>query len=124
MNPFAGVLAGFAAGFLAGCGLGGGAPLMLYLSRMDLSQQAVQGAGLLCFLPAALAALRGHIRARGVDWTAARPAAAGGLVTAALGALLAQTIDGVWLRRLFGLLLLSIGLRELLGRAPRARPDA
>ncbi|MDR1157844.1 MAG: TSUP family transporter [Oscillospiraceae bacterium] len=116
MNPFIGALVGLAAGLLAGCGLGGGAPLMLYLSLTGLPQQAVQGAGLLCFLPAALTALWGHIRTRGVDWPTVPPAAAGGLATAALGAFLAQNIDGVWLRRLFGLLLLIMGLRELLTR--------
>ena len=63
----------------------------------------------LCALSAAIYLFRG-----GVDFTAALPYLAGGLLGGLLGGKLFKQLNMVWLRRLFALLLLYGGVRALL----------
>lgn len=63
----------------------------------------------LCVLSAAIYLFRG-----GVDFTAALPYLAGGLLGGLLGGKLFKRLNMVWLRRLFALLLLYGGVRALL----------
>jgi len=112
-------LAGLAAGALTGLGVGGGGLLMLYMTTKalgGLDQHMAQGVNLWYYLPAAGASLVTHIRERNVDWKVVLPAVAGGLVTSALGAWLSHLVDAELLRRLFGGLLLYIGVRELFAK--------
>lgn len=110
-------LAGLAAGALTGLGVGGGGLLMLYMTTLGgLEQHMAQGVNLFYYLPAAGASLVTHIRQRNVDWKVVLPAVAGGLLSAALGAWLSHLVDAGLLRKLFGALLLYIGVRELFGK--------
>ena len=114
-------LAGAATGLLSGWGIGGGTLLMLYMVLIrGIPQQAAQGINLLYFLPCAGGALWGHIRDRRVAWRAAGFSLLGGLVTSAVFAFLAQHVEGAWLRRLFGVLLLLVGGLEVFHKKPKA----
>lgn len=115
-------LAGLATGVLSGFGLGGGTLLMLYMTWLGgLSQHAAQGINLLYFLPCAAGALTAHIRNGQVEARAAVPAILGGLPMAALAAWAAMTLDGGVLRKVFGAVIVAVGLRELLAKAPAQR---
>ena len=110
-------LAALLAGALTGLGVGGGGLLMVYMTTLGgLEQLKAQGINLMYYLPAAGAALVTHIREHTVDRKTLWPAIAGGLVSAALGAWLSHMIDTALLRKLFGALLLVVGVRELFGK--------
>ena len=96
---------GVATGIISGFGIGGGSLLVLYLTA--------GGINLLYFIGCAPAALVGHIKNKLVEWRAALWCAAAGIAVAIPTSLLADNLNSDWLRRLFGLVLLYIGVKEL-----------
>lgn len=101
-------------GFLSGLGTGGGSLLMLWLTAvLGMPQQTAGGVNLLFFLPAALVACllrrkQGTLRLRRV-----LPAVVGGCCAAFAFSRLGTHMDTRILRRLFGVLLLLTGFREV-----------
>lgn len=105
---------GVATGIVSGFGIGGGSLLVLYLATVTgASQYTAGGINLLYFIGCAPAALIGHIKNKLVDWRTALWCAASGVAVAIPTSLLADNFNNDWLRRLFGILLLYIGIREL-----------
>ena len=107
------VLASVGAGILAAMGLGGGGVLLLYLSAVGISQLQAQGINLLFVLPVGLCSLWFHRKNGLVDLSAAVPIAIGGIAGVWIGVLIAGNLPQELLRRLFGGLILVIGLREI-----------
>lgn len=104
-------------GILSGFGVGGGSLLLVYLTGIaGVEQTVAQGINLLYFLPAAAAALPAHFKNGYVEKNSAIPAILSGLVCAALAAWAATAMEVETLRRLFGVFLLWIGLKELFGK--------
>ncbi len=111
-------LVGFLTGIISGCGIGGGSLLILYLTSVaGVNQYQAGGINLLYFICCAPAALIGHIRQRRIEWKAVICCSIAGVVTSVLAALLAARMDVRLLHRLFGVLLLYIGAKELLAKA-------
>ncbi len=107
-------LIGVATGIISGFGIGGGSLLVLYLTAFaGVSQYTAGGINLLYFIGCAPAALIGHIRNRTIHWKAALWCALAGVTVAVPVSLLAANLDVNLLRRLFGLGLLYIGIKEL-----------
>jgi len=108
------VVIGVATGILSGFGIGGGSLLVLYLTAiLGMEQYTAGGINLLYFVGCAPAALIGHIKNRAIEWKAVLWCALAGVVVAVPVSLLAADIDTDLLRRLFGLGLLYIGIKEL-----------
>lgn len=108
------ILAGLVCGVISGLGIGGGSLLMVWMTAVaGLEQRTAQGINLLYFLPTAAASLILHFKNRMVDRHIAVPAAICGCITALLGAMLAQNLDTVFLKKLFSLFLLVVGAMEL-----------
>ncbi len=108
------VIIGFATGIISGFGVGGGSLLVLYLTTFaGVSQYDAGGINLLYFIGCAPAALIGHIRHRSIEWHAVCWCAAAGICTAIPAAMLASAIDTGILHRLFGIILLYIGTKEV-----------
>ncbi|MBQ8683266.1 MAG: TSUP family transporter [Clostridia bacterium] len=108
------VLVGIATGIISGFGIGGGSLLVLYLTAFaGVSQYTAGGINLLYFIGCAPAALIGHIRNRAIDWKSALWCAGAGVLVAIPVSLLAADLDTNLLRRLFGIGLLYIGIKEL-----------
>lgn len=108
------ILAGLVCGVISGLGIGGGSLLMVWMTAViGLEQRTAQGINLLYFLPTAAASLILHFKNRMVDRHIAVPAAICGCITAILGAMLAQNLDTVFLKKLFSLFLLVVGAMEL-----------
>lgn len=106
--------AGLASGILGALGLGGGSVLLLYLALVTGTDQLVaQGINLLFFLPVGAFSLWQHHRHGLVRWDLVLPALLPGLVGVWGGSLLAGYIGGEGLSKLFGVLLIVLGLREL-----------
>ena len=93
--------------------MGGGSLLLLYMTQLaHISQVQAQGINLLYFLPTAAAALPAHYKNGFLEKSAILPAVAAGLVGTALAAWVATSIDVALLRKLFGLFLIFVGIRE------------
>lgn len=111
------LLAGTATGVLSAFGVGGGSLLLIYLTSFaGVGQHQAQGINLLYFLPAAAAALPAHRKNGLLETGTILPAVLTGLATAALTAWVSNGLDTGLLRKLFGLFLLYVGLRELFHR--------
>ena len=115
------VIVGLATGILSGFGIGGGSLLMLYLTLIaGFPQQAAAGANLLYFIACAPAALISHFKNGLVEKQALFWCVLAGIPTSIAASLLAAATDLSLLRRLFGALLLYIGIKELRAKKPKA----
>ena len=112
---------GILTGIISGFGIGGGSLLILYLTAVaGIDQYSAGGINLLYFLCCAPAALISHIRHRRVEWQAVLWCSLAGAITSAVAAYFASGINTDWLRRLFGVVLLYIGIRELFAKKETA----
>ena len=108
------VLIGLATGIISGFGVGGGSLLVLYLTAFaNISQYEAGGVNLMYFLGCAPAALIGHIRNRAIEWRAVVWCGLAGVCSAIPAAMAAAAFDTRLLHRLFGIILLYIGTKEL-----------
>lgn len=109
------ILAGSALGFLSGVGVGGGSLLMLWLTLvLGMPHSIARGINLLFFIPSALIASLFRWRQGDLKLKKILPAIIAGCITAAFFSLLSKRIDVSLLKKLFGILLLFTGIRELL----------
>ena len=120
MTFAAAVVLGLLAGVLAGLfGVGGGILFVPTLVLLGLDTHEAVGTSLLAIIPTVAAATWRHQRYGNVRW---RPAVVLGLAAAAAaqgGALVAQSLDGATLRRLFAGFLLVVAA-QIAWRARRA----
>lgn len=111
------VLAGLLSGMAGAMGLGGGSVLLLYLTLWaGIPQLRAQGINLLFFIPNAVTALLLHSRSGLIDRRSALICAAGGILGAGAGFLLAGRAGEGGLRVIFGVFMLLLGLRELFAK--------
>lgn len=100
---------------LTALGMGGGGVLLIYLTAaLNTEQLVAQGINLLFFLPVAVVSLCVHFKNKLVKVKPALLLFLPALPGALLGVYLAGLLPGEWLRRIFALLLLVIGVRELM----------
>ena len=108
------LIIGTLTGIISGFGIGGGSLLVLYLTVFaSVAQYTAGGINLLYFIGCAPAALLGHIRQKNIEWHAVLWCSLSGIVVVIPSALLAAGMNTDLLRRLFGILLLYIGVKEL-----------
>jgi len=108
------VIAGFLSGLTASMGLGGGFILIIYLTffgKVD-SQSAAGGINLLFFLPIAFVSVLIHLKNKLIEKNILLVTAAAGIVGVGAGVLLLGFLDEKMLRKLFAVLLITVGLRE------------
>ena len=112
----------FVIALVSGMGLGGGGLFAVYLSLFtDVPQLSVQGFNLVFFLFAAGASVVVQLFKRKVNFTAVAIMTAAGLVGAALGVAIGGALPEEWLRRIFGLMLITVGILSL--RSAIRKPD-
>lgn len=115
------IIASFLSGLMGSLGLGGGGVLLLYLTLvLHTDQLAAQGINLLFFLPIGGLAMALHAKNRLVAWRVVLPALLLGLPGVWAGSQLAGLMGSELLSKLFGGLLLVLGLRELFGSPKKA----
>lgn len=113
------IIVGLLTGILSGFGIGGGSLLLLYLTLFTgASQYQAGGINLLYFIACAPTALFSHIKNHLVETQAVKWCVLAGVPVSIAAAFLAAGMDTDWLRRLFGVLLLYIGAKELFSKAP------
>ena len=112
-------LAGFFSGAMGAMGLGGGGVLIIYLTLFaGVEQAAAQGINLIFFIPCAVLAVLYYWKKKLIVWKTAIPCALAGLLGAAAGSYFSSWISGEWLGKLFAGLLLLMGLKQLIYKAP------
>ena len=100
-------------GAIGGMGIGGGVILIPALTALfGVGQKEAQFVNLLYFVPVALCALFVHSREGRVEWRKAMYMAIGGVCGAFLGTHFAKIMDENILRRIFGVFLLLVGIRQ------------
>lgn len=108
------VLIGFLSGIISGMGIGGGAILIpALIMTQGIEQKLAQGINLVYFLPTAVFALIIHIKNKNADIKNAAVIGGCGVVGAIVGSYFAMNMSNDLLRRMFGIFLALIGLREI-----------
>lgn len=116
----AALIVGTLLGFLSGLGVGGGSLLILWLTLvLEMPQTAARGINLLFFLPSAAISCYLRWKQGAVTLKKVLPAIFAGCAAAAVFSLISTRMDLEILRKLFGVLLLATGIRELCYR-PKA----
>lgn len=115
-------LIGILLGFLSGLGIGGGSLLILWLtSVLGCDIPSARATNLLFFLPAATITSFIHYRQGTLKLQSLLPAILTGSITAAAGTLISGWVPTELLQKLFGLLLILVGIKELCYRERNAK---
>ena len=116
------LIVGTVLGFLAGLGIGGGSLLVLWLSFVvGLDPITVRGINLLFFIPSALIAICFRWKQGSICWKKIIPAMIAGCVSALLFSWLGSLFDMAMLKKLFGIILILTGIKELFYRPRKFR---
>lgn len=111
------IVIGTILGFLSGIGVGGGSLLMLWLTLvLNLPHVVARNINLLFFIPSALIASFFRKKQGSLDIKRILPAIAAACICAAAFSWISRSIDIHILKKLFGILLLITGIRELFYR--------
>ena len=110
-------------GFLAGIGVGGGSLLILWLTLvLNMPHPQARILNLLFFIPSAVVASIFRWKQGALDFKKILPAIISGCAAAAALSFLARSIDVTFLKKLFGILLLITGIRELCWKPKKEHP--
>lgn len=116
------LLIGTALGFLSGLGIGGGSLLILWLTMVLHTDPLVaRSINLLFFIPSALVACVFRLKQGSLKIRPLLPAILSGCAAAAVFSWISTILDVEILKKLFGIVLLAAGLRELFYRPRNAR---
>ena len=111
------LLVGTALGFLTGLGVGGGSLLMVWLTAvLEMDSVTARSINLLFFLPGAAIAILFRKQQGKIQWKNALPPALAGCIAAAVCSSFSTAVDNSWLQKVFGVILIIAGLRELFRR--------
>lgn len=114
------VAVGTILGILSGLGTGGGSLLILWLGLVvGMQQPDARAINLLFFIPSAVIACLFRWKQGRLDIQKVLPAIIAGSTVSGIVTFLSQGMDTQMLQKLFGVLLLFTGMRELLYRAKR-----
>ena len=114
---WAALLAGLFSGTAGAMGLGGGAVLIIHLALFtDNSQLKSQGINLLFFIPIALAAVTVYSLKKNIKWRLVLKTSVWGLAGSAAGLMVTGRIGGEITGKIFGGLLIIMGLLEIFGK--------
>ena len=114
---WAALIAGLFSGTAGAMGLGGGAVLIIHLALFtDTPQLESQGINLLFFIPIALAAVTVYAIKKNIRWRLVLKTAVWGLAGSAAGLMLTDSIGGEITGKIFGGLLIIMGLLEIFGK--------
>ena len=120
------LIIGTVLGFLSGIGVGGGSLLVLWLTlTLGMDHQCARFINLVFFIPPALIASFFRWKEGKLNIIAVLPAIIAGCIGAWIFSQLGKNLDTTLFKRLFGILLLITGVRELLykpkpyGQRPR-----
>jgi uncharacterized membrane protein YfcA len=107
------ILAGLASGVVSGMGIGGGAILIPVLGMVgSIDQKVAQSVNLLYFIPTALGAVILHIKNKNIHLKPLIPMILFGIAGAVVGSLTALHMQSTVLKKMFGIFLFLLAVRE------------
>ncbi len=116
------LLIGCVLGFLSGLGVGGGSLLILWLTLvMGLEHSIARNINLLFFIPSAVIATLFRWKQGSLSFKKIVPAIIAGCISAAIFSVIGKNLPVAQIQKLFGLLLIVTGLRELFYRPAKRR---
>lgn len=116
------LIVGTVLGFLSGLGIGGGSLLILWLTMvLQMDTLAARSINLLFFIPSALVACALRVKQGNLKIKPLLPAMIAGCAAAAVFSWVSTILDTELLKKLFGIVLIAAGLRELFYRERKAR---
>ncbi len=122
LSPLITVPVGILLGFLAGLGVGGGSLLILWLTLIaGTDATSARAINLLFFLVAAGSVSIFRWKKGSLDIKSILPAIVSGCIAAGICSWIGTQIDQSILKKIFGVLLLVTGVRELLYRPRKAK---
>lgn len=108
------LVVGTVLGFLSGLGIGGGSLLILWLTLvLGTAPAEARALNLLFFLPCAMIACLMRLRQKTLKIKPLIPAVLAGCLSAVLFSRIGAAIDTEILKKIFGIILLATGIREL-----------
>ena len=111
------LLAGLLSGIIGSMGLGGGAVLIIYLSLFTNTKQLTsQGINLLFFIPIGLLSVIIYSLKKQIKWKTTIKIALWGLIGTIIGLTLTNLLGGQITTKIFGGLLIVIGLGEIFAK--------
>ena len=116
------LIVGTVLGFLAGLGIGGGSLLVLWLNLViGMEPATVRGINLMFFLPSAAIAIYFRRKQGVIRWQKILPAIVAGCAAALAFSWLGEKCNVPLLKKLFGIVLIGTGLKELCYRPRKFR---
>lgn len=116
------LIVGIILGFLAGLGIGGGSLLILWLTIvLHTDPASARSINLLFFIPSALVSSAMRLKSGNLKIKPLLPAILAGCIGAAVFSWVSTVLDIGILKKLFGVILLAAGIRELLYRPRNAK---
>lgn len=111
------IIVGSILGFLSGLGVGGGSLLMIWLTAVaQIDYPVARSINLLFFIPTAIIASIYRWKQGSLRLQKLLPAILAGVILAAVFSILNRYLEITLLKKLFGILLLFTGLREIFYR--------
>ena len=108
---------GTALGFLTGLGVGGGSLLMVWMTAvLGMDAVTARSINLLFYLPGAAVAIFFRKRQGQIQRKNVLPPALAGCIAAAVCSSFSTAVDNSWVQKIFGIILIAAGLRELFWR--------
>lgn len=108
------IIAGVLSGIIGAMGFGGGGILILYLTiYRNLNQMTAQGINLIFFIPSAIAAVIFHSKNHLIEWKTALKYILFGIIGVCIGFILLRFINENFIRKIFSVILLFMGIKEL-----------
>lgn len=108
------LLAGLLSGVIGAMGLGGGAVLIIYLTLFaETEQMKAQGINLLFFIPIAIVAVIIYTKKKQIKWKTVIKISVCGILGTIVGWYLADFLGADMISKIFGGLLIALGLREI-----------
>jgi uncharacterized protein len=111
------LLLGMAMGIISGLGLGGGKILIPALVLFtSITQAEAQGITLFSFIPISIIAILTHMKERNIKWSIVGWVVTGAIFGSILGSMIAMGPFLPYLRTVFGIFLIVLGLFEFFVR--------
>lgn len=111
------VISSFISGLLCSMGLGGGSVLIIYLtSYLDMPQKEAQGINLVFFIPIAIYSVIRYNKDKLVDFDTAKSFIIWGVIGVGIGYFIFNLIPTEYCGKIFGVLLIVMGLKDLFTR--------
>ncbi len=98
-------------------GFGGGSVLIIFLtSFMNLNQKEAQGINLFFFIPCAIYSVIKYRKEKLIESKLLKPFLICGLAGVGIGYIIVNLIKGNLLRKIFGVFLIAMGIKDLLSK--------